>query len=35
VQEEGRGDTQPIGPNTTSEGRQQNRRIDLLITKTS
>jgi type VI secretion system protein ImpK len=35
VREEGRGDTQPIAPNTTPEGRQQNRRIDLLITKTN
>jgi type VI secretion system protein ImpK len=35
VQEEGRGDTQPIAPNVTPAGRQQNRRIDLLITKTN
>lgn len=34
VQEEGRGATQPIAPNTTPQGRQQNRRIDILITKT-
>jgi type VI secretion system protein ImpK len=33
VQEEGRGDTQPVAPNTTPQGRQQNRRIDILITK--
>lgn len=33
VQEEGRGDTQPIAPNTTQAGRQQNRRVDILITK--
>jgi type VI secretion system protein ImpK len=35
VQEEGRGDTQPIASNATPEGRQQNRRIDLLISKTN
>jgi type VI secretion system protein ImpK len=35
VTEEGRGDTQPVAPNTTTEGRQQNRRIDLLITKSN
>jgi type VI secretion system protein ImpK len=35
VQEEGRGDTTPIAPNATPAGLQQNRRIDLLITKTN
>jgi type VI secretion system protein ImpK len=33
VSAEGRADTQPIAPNATSEGRQRNRRVDLLITK--
>ncbi len=28
---EGRGDAEPIGPNTTSEGREQNRRIEVLL----
>jgi outer membrane protein OmpA-like peptidoglycan-associated protein len=28
---EGRGDTEPIAPNTSSEGRSVNRRVDLLI----
>ena len=35
VKVEGRGDTQPIASNATPAGRQQNRRIDLLITKTN
>jgi type VI secretion system protein ImpK len=35
VAAEGRADTQPIAPNTTDAGRQQNRRVDLLINKTS
>ncbi len=29
----GKGDADPIAPNTTSEGRQQNRRTDVVITK--
>jgi type VI secretion system protein ImpK len=33
VTAEGRADTQPIAPDTTETGRQQNRRVDLLITK--
>lgn len=28
---EGRGDTDPIAPNTTAEGRQANRRVDILL----
>lgn len=31
VSHEGRGDTEPIAPNTSSEGRSVNRRVDLLI----
>jgi type VI secretion system protein ImpK len=32
---EGRADTQPVAPDTTEAGRQQNRRVDLIITKSS
>ena len=28
---EGRGDTDPIAPNTTAEGRQANRRVDIVL----
>lgn len=28
---EGRGDTEPIAPNETAEGRQQNRRIEIIL----
>jgi type VI secretion system protein ImpK len=28
---EGRGEAEPIGPNTTAEGREQNRRIEVLL----
>ena len=31
VAEEGRADADPLGPNTTAAGRQQNRRIDILV----
>lgn len=31
VSAEGRGDTEPIAPNTTPQGRQQNRRIEILL----
>jgi type VI secretion system protein ImpK len=33
VTEEGLGDTQPIAPNDTADGRQKNRRIEIIITK--
>jgi flagellar motor protein MotB len=35
ISAEGRADTQPIAPNTSEAGRQQNRRVDLLITKSN
>lgn len=35
VSAEGRADTQPVASNATEAGRQQNRRIDLLLTKAS
>jgi type VI secretion system protein ImpK len=31
----GKGDTDPVAPNTTAEGRQQNRRTDVVLTKTA
>jgi type VI secretion system protein ImpK len=31
----GKGDTGPVAPNTTAEGRQQNRRTDVVLTKTA
>jgi type VI secretion system protein ImpK len=31
---EGRADSEPIAPNTTPEGREQNRRIEVVLTKT-
>ena len=31
----GKGDTAPIAPNATPEGRQQNRRTDVVLTKTA
>ena len=31
----GRGDADPIGPNATPEGRQQNRRTEIVLTKVS
>jgi type VI secretion system protein ImpK len=33
VSAEGKGDSDPIAPNTTPEGREQNRRVDLVIQK--
>jgi type VI secretion system protein ImpK len=30
---EGRADSEPIAPNTTPEGREQNRRIEVVLTK--
>ena len=30
---EGRADSQPIAPNTSPEGREENRRIEILLTK--
>ncbi|MDA8249850.1 MAG: type VI secretion system protein TssL, long form [Rhodospirillales bacterium] len=33
VQAVGKGDTDPIAPNTTAEGRQTNRRTDIILTK--
>ncbi len=35
VSAEGRGDTNPVASNAAEAGRQQNRRVDLLITKAS
>ncbi|HVJ51637.1 MAG TPA: type IVB secretion system protein IcmH/DotU [Aliidongia sp.] len=32
---EGKADTQPIAPNNTPEGREQNRRIEISLTKTT
>jgi type VI secretion system protein ImpK len=32
---QGKADTMPIAPNTTAEGREQNRRIEIMLTKTS
>ncbi len=32
---EGKADTQPIAPNTTPEGREQNRRIEVTLSKTA
>ena len=32
VHAEGKGDSDPIAPNTTAEGRQQNRRTDIVLT---
>lgn len=31
----GKGDTAPLAPNATAEGRQQNRRTDVVLTKTA
>ena len=31
LSEEGRGDADPIAPNTTPEGREQNRRIEIVL----
>ena len=31
----GKGDTDPVAPNATAEGRQQNRRTDVVLTKTA
>ena len=33
LREEGRGEREPIAENTSAEGRQQNRRIELIVTK--
>ena len=33
VKVEGRADTDPVAPNTTAEGRQQNRRTDIVVIK--
>jgi len=33
VSSEGRGDSQPLASNDTAAGRQQNRRIEIIITK--
>src|SRR5262249_62335449 len=30
---EGKADNQPIAPNTTPEGREQNRRVEVILTK--
>ncbi|MGL4963057.1 MAG: type VI secretion system protein TssL, long form, partial [Inquilinus sp.] len=35
VQEEGRGSTEPVASNDTAEGRQQNRRTEIIISKTT
>ena len=35
VQEEGRGSTEPVASNDTPEGRQQNRRTEIIISKTT
>lgn len=35
VREEGRGSTEPVASNDTSEGRQQNRRTEIIISKTT
>jgi type VI secretion system protein ImpK len=35
VRAAGKGDTSPVAANTTAEGRQQNRRTDVVLTKTA
>jgi type VI secretion system protein ImpK len=35
VRAKGKGDTDPVAPNATAEGRQQNRRTDVVLTKTA
>jgi type VI secretion system protein ImpK len=35
VRATGKGDTNPVAPNTTAQGRQQNRRTDVVLTKTA
>lgn len=35
VREEGRGDAEPVASNDTPEGRQQNRRTEIIISKTN
>ena len=35
VREEGRGSTEPVASNDTPEGRQQNRRTEIIISKST